>query len=158
MGELVITAEDPRTADVRELLERHLAFAHATTPVEDVHALGVDGLLAPDVSLFACRRHGVLLGVGALRTLDAEHGELKSMHTLVTSRGQGVGRAMVGHLLGVARDRGYRRVSLETGTMEAFAPARALYRSVGFEPCEPFGDYWVSPNSTCMTLVLDARR
>jgi putative acetyltransferase len=79
---------------------------------------------------------------------------LKSMHTAQAARGRGVGRAMVDHLIGVARDRGFRRVSLETGTMAAFAPARALYASAGFRPCGAFGDYSLSPNSTFMTLSL----
>ena len=76
------------------------------------------------------------------------------MHTAAAARGQGVGGAMVEHLVGVARAAGYRRVSLETGTMEAFTPARSLYAKAGFVPCRPFGDYTPSPNSTCMTLVL----
>jgi putative acetyltransferase len=148
-----ITPDDPRAADVRELPERHLAFANEHSPPEDVHALDLEGLLAPDVSFFSCRVAGELLGVGALRRLDAEHVELKSMHTAETARGRGVGTAMVEHLLGVARAHGARRVSIETGTMAAFAPARALYTRAGFEPCPPFADYFESPNSICMTLV-----
>jgi uncharacterized protein YqeY len=87
---------------------------------------------------------------------DAEHVELKAMHTSVAARRQGVGRAMVGHLLTVAADRGFRRVSLETGTMDAFAPARALCSQAGFIPCPPFGDYSANPHSTCMTITPDA--
>ena len=112
-------------------------------------------LLAPDVSFFSFRRNGELLGVGALKTLNPLHAELKSMHTAEAARGQGVGRTMVEHLIGVARTLGVRRVSLETGTMAAFAPARSLYSHLGFEPCEPFGSYRPSPNSVCMTLRLD---
>jgi putative acetyltransferase len=150
-----IAPDDPRAPDVRALLERHLAFANEHSPPEDVHVLDVDGLLDPDVSFYSYRVDGELLGVGAIKQLDAEHAELKSMHTAEAARGQGVGNAMVGHLLGVARSRGVRRVSIETGTMEAFAPARALYAGAGFEPCEPFGSYTYSPNSVCMTLWLD---
>jgi putative acetyltransferase len=151
-----ITPDDPRADDVRELLQRHLAFAHANTPPEDVHALDVDGLLDPAVTLFSFRRDGELLGVGALKQLDRHHAELKSMHTAQAARGRGVGRTMLGHLIGVARERGCRRVSLETGSMDAFAPARSLYASAGFRPCGPFGDYSASQSSTFMTLSLDA--
>jgi putative acetyltransferase len=150
-----ITPDDPRADDVRELLERHLAFAHTNTPPEDVHALDVDGLLDPAVTFFSFRRDGELLGVGALKQLDRHHAELKSMHTAQAARGRGVGRAMLGHLIGVARERGCRRVSLETGSMDAFAPARSLYASAGFTPCGPFGDYSPSRSSTFMTLSLD---
>lgn len=147
-----MAVDDPRAADVRTVLQTHLAFARSVTPLCDVHALDVDGLLDPSVTLFTARRGGAVLGVGALRELDSTHGEIKSMHTTEAARGQGVGRAIVDHLLAVAAERGYRRVSLETGAMEGFAPARALYRSAGFELCEPFGEYTDNPNSTCMTI------
>lgn len=149
-----IRVDDPRGQDIRELLERHLALARAVTPPRDVHALDIDGLLRPDVTFFSFRRGGELLGVGAIRQLDARHAELKSMHTAQEARGRGVGRAMLGHLIEVARERGCRRVSLETGTMLAFAPARSLYASAGFEPCGPFGGYRPSPSSAFMTLSL----
>ena len=136
------------------LLERHLAFAHEVTPEGHVHALDVDRLVDPSVTFFSARRDGELLGVGALRELDALHGEVKSMHTTPAARRHGVGRAMVEHLVDVARDRGYARVSLETGTMEAFAPARELYVAVGFVPCPPFGEYTANPHSVCMTRAL----
>jgi putative acetyltransferase len=136
-------------------LERHLAFAHEVTPEGHVHALDVERLLDPSVTFFSARREGELLGVGALRELDPTHGEVKSMHTAPTARREGVGRAMVEHLLEVARARRYTRVSLETGTMEVFAPARELYATAGFVRCEPFGEYTDNPHSICMTLVCD---
>lgn len=154
MQDLQIEVDDPRAPDVRELLEKHLAFARETSPPEHVHALGESGLLDPAVTLYSARRDGELLGVGAIRGLDNEHGEIKSMHTAAEARGQGVGRAIVDHLLSVAADSGYTRVSLETGTMEEFARARALYSSVGFEPCAPFAQYTVNSYSTCMTIDL----
>jgi len=150
-----IMADDPRAADVRALLRRHLEFAYATTPAEHVHALDLDGLLDPVVTFYGYRRYGRLLAVGALRDLDRQHGELKSMHTAAEVRGQGIGRAMLAHLIGVARDRGLRRLSLETGSMPAFAPARALYARAGFTVCGPFGNYPPSVTSTFMTLVLE---
>jgi putative acetyltransferase len=150
-----ISIDDPRAEDVRELLERHLAFSESNTPPEDVHALDVDGLLDPAVTFFGFRLEGELLGVAALKRIDEHHAELKSMHTAQAARGRGIGRAMVEHLLGVARDRGFARVSIETGSQPAFAPARSLYASAGFEPCGPFGDYGPSPNSAFMTLSLN---
>jgi putative acetyltransferase len=150
-----ISIDDPRAEDVRELLERHLAFANLHSPPEDVHALDVDRLVDPALTFFSFRLEGKLLGVGALKELDERHAELKSMHTAEAARGRGIGRAMVDHLIGVARDRGFRRASLETGSMPAFAPARSLYARAGFTPCGPFGDYGLSPNSTFMTLSLD---
>ena len=150
----VIGIDDPRAADVHALLERHLAFTSAHSPPEDCHAVDVDGLCDPAVTFFSLRRDGELLAVGALKRLDDDHVELKSMHTAETARGQGLGRTMLDHLLAVARERGFRRVSLETATMPAFAPSRALYASVGFVACPPFAGYRASPNSTYMTLEL----
>jgi putative acetyltransferase len=151
MGELVIEVDDPRRDDVRALLEQHLAFARSVTPPEHVYALDLDGLLDPTITFFSVRADGELLGVGALKLLDADHAEVKSMHTAKAARRRGVGRAMVDHLLEVAAERGVRRVSLETGTMDAFAPARSLYAEAGFEPCGPFGDYDEGPTSAFMT-------
>ena len=150
----MIEADDPRADDVRRLLAAHLAFANEHSPPEDVHALDVSGLLDPAVSFFSFRLDGQLLGVGAIKRLDAHHAELKSMHTAAAARRNGVGRAMVDHLIGVARDGGFLRLSLETGTMQAFEPARSLYATVGFVPCGPFDAYVPSPNSTYMTLWL----
>ena len=139
---------------MRALLERHLDFARTTSPPGLSFALDLEGLLAPDVRFFSARRNGVLLGVGALKRLDDEHAEIKSMHTVEAARGQGIGALVLDHLLALARAQGHRRVSLETGTMDEFVAARRLYASRGFEPCEPFGDYPVDPNSTCMTRSL----
>lgn len=145
---------DPTSADVRILLAAHLEFARAVTPPGHVHALDEAGLATDDVTLFAIWEAHRLLGIGALRELDNRHGEIKSMHTAVDARGRGVGRRMLDELQAVARDRGYDRLSLETGTMDAFGPARRLYASAGFEVCRPFGDYQPVPNSVCMTLRL----
>ena len=146
--------DDPRAPDVRALLERHLAFARATSPPEDTHALDVDGLLDPDVTFYSLREDGVVLAVGALRRLDDAHAEVKSMHTAEEARGRGLGRAMLDHLLAEARARGFSRASLETGSMDAFAPARALYERAGFAPCPPFASYRESPNSSYFSLDL----
>ncbi len=151
---MCIAPDDPRREDVRALLEQHLPFAREASPPEHVHALDLGGLLDPAASFFSARRDGALLAVGALKQLDSRHAEVKSMHTSAIARGQGVGCTMLVHLLRTAADRGNTRVSLETGTMDAFAAARSLYASVGFVPCAPFGDYTANPYSTTMTLAL----
>jgi len=149
-----IAIDDPRAEDVRSLLAVHLKFARSQTPPEDAHAMDVDGLLDPAVTFFSYRAGGTLLAVGALKQLDPHHAEIKSMHTAQDARGRGLGRKMLEHLIAVSRERGYERLSLETGSMASFAPARSLYADAGFELCEPFGDYRESVNSTYMTLVL----
>jgi putative acetyltransferase len=152
----MISTDDPLADDVRELLGRHLAYAHETTAPEDVHALDLDALLDPSVTFFSFRVDGELLGVGALKRLDGEHAEIKSMHTAEAARGQGIGRAMLDHLVDFACQAGYRRVSIETGAGPAFAPARRLYTSAGFTPCEPFADYTPRATAAYMTLSLDS--
>ena len=154
--DLDIAPDHPRADDVGALLAVHLAFAREVTPEGHVHALDLDGLLDPAVTFFAARHEGRLLGVGALKRLDDDHAEIKSMHIAAAARGQGVGGAMVDHLVATAAARGHTRVSLETGTHDAFAPARALYARAGFVPCPPFSGYTDNPYSTCMTLVLSA--
>jgi putative acetyltransferase len=158
VSELSIDTDDPRRGDVAALLERHLAFCHATTPPEHAFALDLSGLLDPAITFFSARRDGRLLGIGALKELDPTHGEIKSMHTAAEARGIGVGQAIVEHLLATAAARGYTRVSLETGTMDAFTPARNLYANAGFVPCEPFAEYVASPNNGFMTIELAAAR
>ena len=154
VSDAVISPDDPNADDVRLLLHRHLTFARATTPPEDIHALDLDGLLDPAISFFSCRADGELLAIGALKHLDDGHAEVKSMHTAEAARGRGLGRAMLEHLLAVARKRGYGRVSLETGAQDAFAPARALYARTGFVVCGPFADYPDTATSVFMTRSL----
>lgn len=138
------------------MLATHLGFSRAVTPAGYAFALDVDQLVDPAVTFFSARRQGQLLGIAALRRLDAAHGELKSMHTREAERGRGVGRALVEHIVAFAGRAGYRRLSLETGTTEEFAAARALYARIGFEPCGAFGEYRPSPHNTFMSLSLDA--
>jgi len=148
--------DDPLRADVTALLRRHLDYAYANTAPEDVYALDVEQLLDPAITFFSFRDgDGALLAVGALKHLASDHAEIKSMHTAQEARRRGIGRAMVAHLLEAARARGYTRVSLETGSQPAFAPARALYEATGFEPCEAFADYRSSAASAFMTIALD---
>lgn len=149
-----IDIDDPARPDVTALLQEHLADMFATSPPESVHALDVAALRQPAITFVTARRDGVLLGCAALKELDPTHAEVKSMRTTTASRGTGVGRALLAHLLGLARDRGYTRLSLETGTQPFFAPARTLYAAHGFTPTGPFGDYSVDPNSAYFTLTL----
>jgi putative acetyltransferase len=150
-----IVADDPREPDVQALLDRHLEFALGQTPPEHSFALDRDGLLDPAIDFFSYRKGGRLLGIGALRRIGPDHAEIKSMHTAAAARGRGVARAILAHLLAVARSQGVRRVSLETGTTPGFAAARALYRSAGFVPCGPFAGYRPSQDNMFMTMNLD---
>jgi putative acetyltransferase len=152
-----IEIDDPARADVRALLDEHLRHMHELSPPESVHALDVSGLKRPDVTFWSVRDGDVLLGCGALKELGPEHGEIKSMRTPAAARRRGAGRAILNHILAEALRRGYRRLSLETGTAQAFHAAHELYLSAGFQYCGPFGDYELDPHSVFMTLELQGR-
>ena len=152
--DLIIREDDLQGPEIIALLEQHLALMFSVSPPESVHALDLEGLRGQDVTVWTAWRRGRLLGCGALKKLEPGHGEIKSMHTAAAFRGQGVGAAILLHLLDEARGRGYSRVSLETGSMPAFASARSLYRRHGFSACPPFGDYSDDPNSVFMTRTL----
>jgi putative acetyltransferase len=124
------------------------------SPPESVHALDLEGLRQPGITFWTAWDGDVLLGCGALKELDSKHGEVKSMRTPSAHRRKGVGRAILSHVIAVARSRSYERLSLETGAMDAFLPARRLYESFGFTYCCPFGDYIEDPNSVFMTMRL----
>jgi putative acetyltransferase len=151
---LTIAEDDLTGEDIRALVALHLAGMHAESPACKVNALPLDRLRQPGVTFYAARVHGEVAAMGAIKHLDAAHGELKSMRAAPAWRGKGAGEAMLVHLLEVARSRGYARVSLETGRTEAFAAAAGLYRKRGFVECEAFADYVVDEFSTCMTLAL----
>jgi putative acetyltransferase len=140
---------------VIRLLTDHLTDMFATSPAESVHALDVSGLAVPEVTFWTITDDDAVLGCVALKELDAEHGELKSMRTDAAARGRGLGAGLLEHVLAESARRGYRRVSLETGTQEFFRPARMLYAKFGFQECGPFGDYVLDPHSVFMTLELE---
>ncbi|KRA44621.1 hypothetical protein ASD72_10785 [Pseudoxanthomonas sp. Root630] len=146
--------DDLRHPAVIALLQEHLDWMHRTSPPGSVHALDLDALRQPDISFWTLWEGESLAGCGALRALDATHGEVKSMRTAQTHLRRGVAASMLDHLLAEARRRGYVRLSLETGSMAYFAPARALYARAGFTPCAPFGDYVEDPNSVFMSRAL----
>jgi putative acetyltransferase len=149
-----VELDDPSRPDVYALLEEHLRNMKELSPPESVHALDVERLKSPDITFWSVRNGTTLLGCGALKELDPHHGEVKSMRTPQLLRRQGAGRAVLAHLINEARHRGYKRLSLETGSMEAFKPAWRLYETFGFTYCGPFADYKPDPNSIFMTLVL----
>lgn len=149
-----IERDDLTREPVHALLREHLANMYELSPPESVHALDLDRLRAPDVTFWTVWDEGMLLGCGALKQLTPAHGEIKSMRTPTTQRRRGAGRAVLQHIIGEARARGYRRLSLETGSQVEFVPAQELYRSFGFTVCEPFADYKPDPNSVFMTLAL----
>lgn len=151
---MLIRVDDLTGPEIRALLAEHLRDMHELSPPESVHALDLAALRQPDVTVWAVWAAGRLLGCGALKELDLGHGEIKSMRTVSTERRRGVGRAMLTHIITEARARSYRRLSLETGSMAAFAPARRLYERFGFTYCAPFAGYTEDPNSVFMTLAL----
>ena len=156
MTDILIRVDDLRGPEIAALLRAHLDHAARHSPPESIHALNLDRLQVPEITFWSAWSGGELLGCGALKELASDHGEIKSMHTAQAHRGKGVGARLLAHILAEARARSYRRVSLETGTMAGFAPARALYARFGFRVCPPFAQYRDDPNSVCMTLELDA--
>ena len=142
---------DPRLV---ALLQIHLTTARAATAPGSAHALDLGGLQSPGISVWTIWDGDTLVGVGALKRLSTDHGEIKSMHTAQSMRRRGAGRAMLRHIIASARAGGMSRLSLETGSWDYFQPARALYGSHGFLECPPFADYKPDPNSVFMTLDL----
>lgn len=149
-----IRVDDLTHPAVHALLREHLDDMHALSPRESVHALDLDRLRDPSITFWTAWDGAVLLGCGALKALDATHGEIKSMRTPRAARRQGAGRAILECILAEARARGYARVNLETGSLDAFVPAHRLYERAGFTRCGPFGDYRPDPHSVFMTLAL----
>jgi len=143
--------DDPR---VIALLDAHVSRARAETGRGSAHALDLSGLKTPDIRFWTVWRGETLLGMGALKTLSRDHGEIKSMYTAESARNQGVGRAMLTHIVAEASTMGLARLSLETGAWDYFGPARAFYRRHFFVECAPFADYKPDPNSVFMTRML----
>lgn len=149
-----IEIDDPARKDVYALLDEHLRNMHELSPPESVHALDVSKLKSPKITFWSVRDGDQLLGCGALKELYPDHGEIKSMRTPAAIRLRGAGRAVLNHIIGEAKIRGYQRLSLETGPAQTFAAAHQLYLSAGFQQYDPFGDYTLDPHSVFMTLDL----
>lgn len=149
-----IIIDDLNGKDIFNLLSEHLSDMYATSPPESVHALDIGQLKQPDITFWSVWIKGELAGCGALKELDSATAEIKSMRTAKNFRRQGVAAALLGHILDEARDRKYKMLYLETGSMEYFAPAVELYKGFGFVECEPFADYVLDPNSIFMKKTL----
>lgn len=149
-----IEIDDLTRPEVLALLEEHLRNMHELTPPEHVFAFDANKLRAPGVVVWTAWEDAQLLGCAALVELSPTQGEVKSMRTPAALRRKGAGRALLEHILRVARNRGYQELFLETGRQPAFEPAHSLYRSVGFRECGPFGSYSENGNSIFMTLRL----
>jgi putative acetyltransferase len=149
-----IEVDDLTRPQIHALLDEHLQSMRALSPPESVHALDLDRLRRPGITFWSAWDGPLLLGCGALKELDPGHAEVKSMRTPVALRRRGAARAILSHMIAVARSRSYTRLSLETGSMEAFRPAQSLYESFGFTYCGPFDGYRPDPNSVFMTMTL----
>lgn len=147
-------ADDLDSLDVQYLAEFHHAELRSISPPDACHVLPAIGLRNPAVTVWSAREAGRLVGIGALKELAPDHGEVKSMRTVPEARGCGIGRALLRHIIAEAGARGYKRLSLETGNTGPFQPALRLYASEGFEPWGPFGDYNDTPFSSFLTLRL----
>jgi putative acetyltransferase len=149
-----IRIDDLSGPEIARLLQEHLDEMFLHSPPESVHALDLETLRRPEITFWTVWKDGALMGCGALKALDASHGEIKSMRTARDHLRKGVAATLMRHILRVARERGYRRLSLETGSPDAFLPARAMYERFGFEECGPFADYVEDPYSVFMTIEL----
>ena len=149
-----IRLDDLSGPEIQALLAEHLQHMSQLSPRESVHALDIEALRSPDITFWTVWAGDELLGCGALKELDPDHGEIKSMRTSVAQRGKGVAKAMLAHIVAEARRRSYRKLSLETGAMPAFEPAHRLYASFGFTACAPFAGYVEDPHSMFMSLAL----
>lgn len=149
-----IKIDDLTGPEIAQLIMEHLQGMKLNSPPESIHALNLEQLRQPNITFWSAWNGKDLLGCGALKELDAKHGEIKSMRTSSAHLRTGVAKRLLQHIINVAKERGYARLSLETGSMDAFAPARKLYTSFGFDYCEPFSDYIEDPNSVFMTKEL----
>ncbi len=153
-ADIDIREDDLTGPEITGLLERHLENMHAITPAGSVHALDINRLKEPGITFWSAWHGDELLGCAALKELDGSHGEIKSMRTVEAHRGKGVASQLLEHLIGVARQRGYGRLSLETGSTSAFEAARSLYGRYGFAATGPFADYSDDPHSAFMSRSL----
>jgi putative acetyltransferase len=149
-----VRTDDLRGPEIAELLTEHLRSLAEVTPRESMHALNLDELRKPEITFWSIWQGQAIVGCGALKELDAEHGEIKSMRTAAAHLRRGVASTILEHIISQAKRRGYRRLSLETGAMPYFKPAQSLYRKFGFTNCAPFADYFEDANSVFMTRKL----
>ncbi len=153
-----IRVDDLSGPEIIRLLHEHLQSVALHSPPESVHALGLEALRNPDITFWSVWQDSELMGCGAIKELDSRHGEIKSMRTVSLHLRKGVAVSLMHHILEEAERRSYERLSLETGSMDAFAPARSLYASFGFEPCGPFANYVEDPHSVFMTREVGVKQ
>lgn len=149
-----IVVDDLSGPQIAEFLAEHIRQMRSITPLESKHALDLDGLRSPDVTMWSVRDGDTVLACAAIKRLDERHAELKSMRTSAARARSGIASRLLTHILDEARRMGFARLSLETGTAEFFLPARRLYEKFGFDYCEPFADYRLDPHSAFMTKLL----
>ena len=152
---LQVEIDDLSSSEIAQFLEDHITEMKSVSPPESKHALDLESLKARDITFWSVHRDGKLVGCGALKELNPEEGEIKSMRSSPESRGAGVGKFILSYIVDEAKKRGYCKVSLETGSMPFFLPARSLYEKFGFRQCEPFGNYMFDPNSVFYAYLLD---
>jgi len=146
-----IQLDDLSSQESQSIVREHMAGMLANTPIKSVHALPLEKLRQPNMTFWTAWKGSDLCGCGALQTLDAQHGEVKTMRTRTKFLRQGIGQAVLNHIINHATQKGLNRLSLETGSSDAFSAARTMYLRNGFEICEPFGDYKLDPLSVFMT-------
>jgi putative acetyltransferase len=151
---LKIAVDDLSAPEIAAFLAHHVTQLQSVTPPGSSHALDLDALRKPNVTFWTATDGATLLGCGAIKALDATHAEIKSMRTAPAHQNRGVASAILRHIITEAEKAGCSRLSLETGSFDFFAPARALYLKYGFEYCGPFADYCEDPHSVFMTKLL----
>ncbi len=151
---MTIKRDDLTGSEIKALLQEHLQSMRTHSPPESCHVLDIESLRKPEITFWTVWESGELLGCGALKEMDAHHAEIKSMRTSSLHLRKGVAKTLLNHILEEAKHRGYNQLSLETGSMEVFEPARKLYAQFGFTYCDPYADYVEDPNSVFMTKEL----
>ncbi|GAA2592975.1 GNAT family N-acetyltransferase [Streptomyces tubercidicus] len=149
-----IVVDDLSGPEIARFLDEHVQQMRSLTPLESKHALDLDSLRKPDITFWSASDGGSLVGCGAIKRLDGDHAELKSMRTRPTRQRSGVASRLLEHIVAEAQRMGFTRLSLETGAADFFLPARRLYEKFGFQYCDPFAEYRPDPNSTFMTRAL----
>ena len=149
-----IVVEDLSGPEIAAFLAEHVQQMRSITPLENAFALDLDGLRQPDITFWSVWDDDRVVGCGAIKRLDADHAELKSMRTATARKRSGIASLLLEHIIAEARQMGFLRLSLETGSAEFFRPARSLYEKFGFRYCEPFADYQTSPHNVFLTRAL----
>ena len=141
--------------EVNQLLKKHFKELRAASPEGSAHVLDIPGLMIPSIKFWSLWEESQLMGCGALKFLEKNHGEFKSIRIHDDFRGKGYGEKIINHLINEAKKLNINRISIETGSGNFFAPARKLFENCGFKPCPPFAHYKEDVNSLYLTKLLD---